>query len=109
MVAEVELPQGYQGKILMVVLNGGGFADTVRLRSGDDWHREILRNTRAELKDLGFVHTRVDPLGGAYARFEPDGGIVIWGTSDEYGCCDKQEAARMIARVYPGTPIRIEE
>lgn len=109
MVAQVELPEGCDGKILMVALNGGGFADTVCLRSGDDWHREILRNTRAELKDLGFVHTRVDPLGGAYAQFEPDGGIVIWGTSDEYGCCDKEEAARMIARVHPGRPVRIED
>ncbi len=108
MVAEIELPVGYNGKILMIALNGGGFADTACLRSGDDWHREILRNTRAELMDLGFVHTRVDPLGGAYARFEPDGAIVIWGTSDEYGCCDKQEAARMIARTYPGRPVRIE-
>jgi hypothetical protein len=109
MVAEVDLPVGCNGKILMIVLNGGGFAETVCLRSGDDWHREILRNTRAELKDLGFVHTRVDPLGGAHARFEPDGGIVIWGTSDEYGCCDREEAARMIARVHPGRPVRIEE
>ena len=108
MVAEVELPEGYDGKILMVVLNGGGFADTARLRSGDDWHREILRNTRAELRDLGFIHTRVDSLGGAYARFEPDGGVVVWGTSDEYGCCDKQEAARMIARAHPGKPVRTE-
>jgi hypothetical protein len=109
MVARVELPEGCDGKILMMALNGGGFTGTVCLRSGDDWHREILRNTRAELKDLGFVHTRVDPLGGAYARFEPDGGIVIWGTSDEYGCCDKEEAARMIARVHPGGPVRIED
>jgi hypothetical protein len=109
MVAEVELPEGYDGKILMIVLNCGGFAGTVCLRSGDDWHREILRNTRAELKDLGFIHTRVDPLGGAYARFEPDGGIVIWGSSDEYGCCDKQEAARMIARTHPDMLVRIEE
>jgi hypothetical protein len=108
-VAEVELPEGYDGKILMIVLNGGGFADAVCLRSGDDWHREILRNTRAEIKDLGFVHTRVDSLGGAQARFDPGGSIVIWGTSDEYGCCDKQEAARMIARVYPGRSVRIEE
>lgn len=106
MVAEVELAEGYHGKILMVRLAGGVFDDTACLRSGDDWHREILRNTQAELKDLGFVHTRVDPLGGAYARFESDGGIVIWGTSDEYGCCDKQEAARMIARAHPGRRVR---
>jgi len=109
MVAEVELPDGYNGKILLVVLNGGGLDNTVCLRSGDDWHREILRNTRAELKDLGFIHTRVDPLGGAFTRFDPDGGIVIWGTSDEYGCCDKQAAARMIARTHPDSLVRIEE
>jgi hypothetical protein len=107
-VAEVELPEGYRGKILLVVLNGGGFAGTVCLRSGDGWHREILRNTQAELKDLGFIHARVEPLGGAFSRFEEDGAIVIWGTSDEYGCCDKEEAARMIARAYPGRPVRIE-
>jgi hypothetical protein len=83
MVAEVELPEGYDGKILLMMLNGGGLDNRVCLRSGDDWHREILRNTRAEMKDLGFLHTRVDPLGGAYTRFDPDGGIVIWGTSDE--------------------------
>jgi hypothetical protein len=109
MVAEVELPEGYHGKILLVRLAGGGFADTVCLRSGDGWHREILINTRAELKDLGFLKTRVDPLGGAYARFEPDGSIVIWGTSDEYGCCDKEEASRMIARTYPEKPVRINQ
>jgi len=108
MVAEVELPDGYNGKILLVVLNGGGLDNTVCLRSGDDWHREILRNTQAELKDLGFIHARVEPLGGAFSRFEEDGAIVIWGTSDEYGCCDKEEAARMIARAYPGRPVRIE-
>ena len=109
MVAEVELPEGYDGKILLMVLKGGGLDNTVCLRSGDDWHREILRNTRAEMKDLGFMHTRVEPLGGAYARFTPDGGIVIWGTSDEYGCCDKQEAARMIARTHPDSLVRVEE
>jgi hypothetical protein len=109
MVAEVELPEGYDGKILLMVLKGGGLDNTVCLRSGDDWHREILRNTRAEMKDLGFMHTRVEPLGGAYARFTPDGGIVIWGTSDEYGCCDKDQAARMIARAYPGKPIQIDD
>jgi hypothetical protein len=109
MVAEVELPEGYHGKIMLVRLTGGGFADTVCLRSGDGWHREILTNTRAELKDLGFLKTLVDPLGGAYARFELDGSIAIWGTSDEYGCCDKEEASRMIARTYPERPVRIDQ
>ena len=69
---------------------------------------QIRRTNRPDVKDLGFVRTRVHSLRRAYARFEPDGAIVIWGTSDEYGCCDKQEAARMTARTYPGRPVRIE-
>ena len=109
MVAETELPEGYVGKILMVLLTGGGFDDTVCLRSGDDWHREILHNTQAEIADLGFPHTRVHPFGGAYAGFDSDGSIVIWGASDEYGCCDKEQAARLIARAYPEKTVRIVE
>jgi len=109
MVAETELPEGYVGKILMVLLTGGGFDDTVCLRSGDGWHREILHNTQAEISDLGFPHTRVHPLGGARAGFDSDGSVVIWGTSDEFGCCDKDLAARLIARAYPGRTARIEE
>ena len=109
LVAETELPEGYAGKILLVLLTGGGFDDTVCLRSGDDWHREILHNTRAEIADLGFPDAQVHPLGGAHAGFESDGSIVIWGTSDEFGCCDKDLAARLIARAYPGRTVRIEE
>jgi hypothetical protein len=109
LVAETELPEGYAGKILLVLLTGGGFDDTVCLRSGDDWHREILHNTRAEIADLGFADAQVHPLGGAHAGFDSDGSIVIWGTSDEFGCCDKALAARLIARAYPGRTVRIEE
>jgi hypothetical protein len=109
LVAETELPEGYVGKILMVVLTGGGFDDTVCLRSGDDWHREILHNTQAEIADLGFPDAQAHPLGGAYAGFASDGSIVIWGTSDEFGCCDKDLAARMIARAYPGRTVTIED
>jgi hypothetical protein len=109
MLAETELPEGYVGKILMVLLTGGGFDDMVCLRSGDDWHREILHNTRAEIADLGFPDAQAHPLGGAYAGFESDGSVVIWGTSDEYGCCDKELAARLVAQAYPGRTVRIEE
>ena len=109
MVAETDLPEAYVGKILMVVLVGGGFDDTVCLRSGDDWHREILHNTRAEIADLGFPGAQVHPLGGAYAGFDSDGSIVIWGSSEEFGCCDKVLAARQIARAYPEKTVRIEE
>ena len=109
MVAETELPEGYAGKILLVLLTGGSFADMVCLRSGDDWHREILHNTRAEIADLGFPDARVHPLGGAYVGFDSDGSIVIRGTSDEFGCCDKDLAARLIARAYPGRMVTIED
>ena len=108
MVAETELPEGYVGKILMVLLTGGGFDDTVCLRSGDGWHREILHNTQAEIADLGFPHTWVHPLGGAHARFGSDGSVIIWGTSNEFGCCDKDLAARLIARAYPEKTVKIE-
>ncbi len=93
MVAETELLEGYVGRILLVLLTGGGFDDTVCLRSGDGWHREILHNTRAEIADLGFPEAQVHPLGGAYVGFDSDGSVVIWGTSDEFGCCDKDLAA----------------
>jgi hypothetical protein len=109
MVAETELPEGYVGKVLMMRVDKGGFDDMLILRSGDGWHREILANTRAEIVDLGFSGAEVYPLGGAYAGFGSGGAIVIWGTSDEYGCCDKEEACRMIARAYPGRSVRIED
>jgi hypothetical protein len=109
MVNETDLPEAYVGKILMVLLVGSGFDDTVCLRSGGSWHREILNNTRAEIADLGFPGTQVHPLGGAYAGFDADGSIVIWGSSDEFGCCDKDLAARLIARAYPGKTVKIEE
>ena len=109
MVAETELLEGYVGRILLVLLTGGGFDDTVCLRSGDGWHREILHNTRAEIADLGFPEAQVHPLGGAYAGLDSDGSIVIWGTSDEFGCCDKDLAARLIARAYPEKTVRVEE
>ena len=72
MVAEVDLPEGYRGKIVLVLVKGGGFEGTVCLRSGDDWHREILRNVQAELLDLGFPSARAYALGGAYAGFDGD-------------------------------------
>ncbi len=109
MVTEVELPEGYQGKIVLVLFKGGGFEGTVCLRSGDGWHREIFNNARAELHDLGFPSTEAYPLGGAYAGFDDNGRIVIWGTSDEFGSCDKALAAEMIGRAYPGRAVVIDD
>jgi hypothetical protein len=55
----VILPEGYTGKILLVSISGDGIDNSVILRSGDLWHREILRNTQQEIRDLGFKNARV--------------------------------------------------
>lgn len=109
MLTEVDLPEGYEGKIVLVLVKGGGFDGTVVLRSGDGWHREILNNALSELRDLGFPSAEAYPLGGAYAGFDEDGRIIIWGTSDEFGACDKELAAEMIRRTYPGRAVCVEE
>ncbi len=73
---------------------------TLCLRSGDLWHREILRETEEEIADLGFDLTTVSPMGGAWVRFDEDQVITLYGSSDDYGECDKQLAAQLIAGVY---------
>ena len=98
----VILPEGYNGKILLVSISGDGLANSVILRSGDLWHREILRNTQQEIRDLGFKNARVQELGGAHLRFEPDGTIVIHGFSQQYGACDKEFAAKLVRAAFGG-------
>jgi hypothetical protein len=94
------LPEGYNGKILMVVIRGGDIDGLVCLRSGDLWHREILRNTEAEVRHLGFSESSVYELGGAHVRFEANKDIIIFGTSDDFGSCDKRYAARIIQQEF---------
>ena len=103
---EVILPEGYNGKILLVSVSGGGIKKTVLLRSGDLWHREILRNTEVEIKNLGFDNARVHELGGALVRFEPDGAITIYGASREFGACDKEFAAEMVRKTFPERTVK---
>ena len=50
----VDLREGYHGKVLLVHIEGGRNKGLVCLRSGDDWHREILHNTREEIQGSGF-------------------------------------------------------
>lgn len=104
----VILPQGYHGKILLVSVSGGIIQNSVILRSGDQWHNEILRETQAEIKDLGLISSDAYPLGGAWARFEKDGSILIWGTSDQFGACDKETAAQLVRNTYSDRNISIE-
>ena len=105
MIIKTDLSEGYNGKILMVAIIGGGIDKIVCLRSGDLWHREILRNTQKEIKDLGFSKSAAYELGGACVRFEPNGDILIHGTSDDYGSCDKNLAAELIKKKFPGKKI----
>lgn len=104
-----DLPEGYDGKILLVNLSGGVIEEMVCLRSGDDWHRAILANTKEEILDLGFNSCVVHELGGASVRFEPNGAITLWGASDDFGACDKEFAARLIAATHPGREIIIAD
>jgi hypothetical protein len=103
----VILPEGYIGKVLLISVSGAGLETTIILRSGDLWHREILHNTRAEIRRLGFDHVQVNELGGAHLRFESDGSILIHGTSQQYGSCDKEFAARLVRDKFPGRRVEI--
>jgi hypothetical protein len=104
----VILPEGYNGKILLVSIAGVGTEKMVILRSGDLWHREILRNTETEIRNLGIRKARVYELGGAHLRFEPGGTIMIHGTSEQYGACDKQYAAGLVNNEFPGRRVDIQ-
>ena len=105
----VILPEGYTGKILLVSVAGDGIDKTVILRSGDLWHREILRNTENEIRNLGVVNARAHQVGGALLRFEPDGAIVIYSSSHEFGACDKEYAAALVRNAFPARPVMVED
>ena len=104
----VIVPEGYTGKILLVSLSGEGIEDKIILRSGDLWHREILRNTEIEIRSLGIRNARIYELGGAHLRFEPDG-IIIHGTSEQYGACDKEYAAMLLRNEFPGRRVDVRD
>ncbi|MBT8363465.1 MAG: hypothetical protein KJP23_02085, partial [Deltaproteobacteria bacterium] len=103
----VILPEGYNGKILLISVSGDGIGKMVILRSGDLWHREILRNTEAEIRNLGFRNARVHELGGAHLRFRPDGTVIIYGNSQQYGACDKYHAAKLVRKTFPGRQVEV--
>ncbi len=101
MIPAVLLPDGYRGKILLVLI-AAREESLVVLRSGDLWHREILRNTQAEIRGLGLGDAQVHELGGASLFFEADGTIRICGGSDEFGACDLDYAAALVRAARPG-------
>ena len=107
LIPPVRMSEGYCGKILLVSISGGVIGEMVCLRSDDLHHRDILRNTELEIQDLGLHGSRVRELGGASVRSEPDGSMCIWGGSDDFGACDKEFAAMLIKKMYPGKIIII--
>jgi len=107
LIDSVDLPEEYHGKILLVHIVGGRAHGSVCLRAGDDWHREILQNTKEEIQDLGFENANVVPAGGAWVQFDPDGAIIVYGRSDEFGVCDKKIVADLIDNAFPGKKIII--
>ena len=102
------LPEGYNGKILLVMILGGPLDRQILLRSGDMWHREILRNTENEIKELGFAGSAVCEIGGAHVRFEKNNDIVIFGTSDDFGSCDKVYASKLIQQLFKDRNVMIQ-
>jgi hypothetical protein len=100
LIEEIILPEGYNGKILLLMIVGGILDGQILLRSGDMWHREILRNTENEIKKLGLLESAVYDLGGAHVRFEKNNNIVIFGTSDDFGSCDKVYASELIQQIF---------
>ncbi len=102
------LPLGYRGKILLISIDGDNVPNRICLRSGDQWHREILNDAIEEMADLGFENVTVEPAGGALVRFNEREEIVIYGSSDDFGTCDKQTASILIASLYPNHKIWTE-
>jgi CO/xanthine dehydrogenase Mo-binding subunit len=101
------LAEGYHGKILLVSVSSAAITKKVILRSGDVWHREILRNTQNEILNLGITDAQVHQLGGAWVRFEPEGTIIIYGRSQEFGACDKAYAAELVRDLYPQRRVEV--
>ena len=108
LIDRIILPEGYKGKILLVMILGGPLDRQILLRSGDMWHREILHNTENEVKKLGFAESVVCELGGAHVRFDENNDIVIFGTSDDFGSCDKVYASTLIQQLFKDRNVMIQ-
>jgi len=95
------LPEGYSGKIMLAWAEGDCIQGRTFLRSGDDWHREILRSFEAEVQDYGFENFQIAPKGGAFAHFQSDGTITFSGSSEAFGRCSREEALQLVQTAFP--------
>ena len=101
----VALPAGYCGKIMLISVQGDCIAPLTCLRSGDDWHREIVRSFEEEVRDYGFENVSIFPRGGAFVEFQAEGGVVLFGSSEEFGSCRRQDALQLIQVAFPERPV----
>ncbi len=99
--APVVLPDPYHGKFMLMRLSGS-WSQIVLLRGGDEWHREILKATESELRDLGFADPMPRAAGGGWVSID-GASFELWGTSEEYGECDKSIAAALLGAAF-GAP-----
>ena len=95
------LPEGYCGKIMLVFVRGDCISGRTCLRSGDDWHREIVRSFEQEVQDYGFEKFLLAPQGGSFVEFQLDGTITLSGSSEEFGRCPEAEAIKLIKTAFP--------
>ena len=100
-IPSVVLPEGYCGKILLASVKGGLIRERTFLRSGDDWHREIMRSFEEEVHDFGFENFQVSPRGGAFTEFQLDGKVILSGSSEEFGMCSREEALSLVKDAFP--------
>lgn len=96
-----DLTADYRGKFMVIGLQGNLIPWRVYLRSGDDWHREIVRNFEEEVCDFGFENFQTKPLGGAFIDCSPADAVALWGASEEFGACSFEKAAQLIEAALP--------
>lgn len=98
---EVDLPERYSGKILLVEFQGRTF-----LRSGSDMHEGIRDAFAKEVELMGFSRGYVQEKGGAHIGFNKDSGDrVIYDKSEQYGECDKEVVRQLVQKAFPDQKI----
>jgi len=101
-IPQVVIPEGYQGKIILVEFRGKTYFRGDR-EQGEAGHEKILGQFNEELRLYGFnadLYKHSDTKGGAYLSFGKDGSILISDSSYDLGECDKEEAKELVLSLY---------
>lgn len=97
----VDLLEGYSGKFMLLRIMVGAGKPRLIIRSGEAWHREIVANTNDELHNAGFDQVALEQLGGDWVQANKPN-LKLWGSSDDYGMCDKHQAGAIMQTAFPG-------